>query len=58
LLGGHKQDHRNWSSNFNANSGRLQITQKFLKDNLMNREEISYEATKKFLTDIFLKNKN
>ena len=53
---GHKQDNRNWSKNFNANSGRLQISKKSL-DNKINAINISYENTKLFIDNIYQLNK-
>ena len=51
---GHKQDNRNWSANFNANSGRLQLPASWLIHNLLPNEEISYNTTRKFIDDIFV----
>ena len=53
---GYKQDHRNWSANFNSNSGRLQITSEILNNNQLNKKDISYEKTRQFITEIFLGN--
>ena len=53
---GHKQDSRNWSREFNPNSGRLQITDTILKNNHLDAKEISYEKTWHFINDIFLSN--
>lgn len=53
---GHKQDHRNWSSNFNGNSGRLQITKKILENNQLPKEDISYNKTREFIKKIYLNN--
>ncbi|QKG28212.1 hypothetical protein [Mycoplasma sp. 1654_15] len=50
---GHKQDHRNWSSTFNRNSGRLLISKYFPK---LDPNSISYQLTKKFLINIIKKN--
>lgn len=56
---GHNQDHRSWSeNNFNGNSGRLQITKEILLNNKLLDKEISYLKTKKFIDDIYNKNKN
>ncbi|MBR4976135.1 MAG: hypothetical protein IKY61_03700 [Thermoguttaceae bacterium] len=41
----HRQDQRNWSANFNPNSGRLQISEKALRENRLPPEEISYQNT-------------
>lgn len=54
---GHKQDHRNWRTNTNLNSGRLQITKSILKENRLNFNNISYGRTFNFIKTIFLKNK-
>lgn len=53
---GYQQDNRNWSSNFNGNSGRLQITQTILKNNQLKEKDISYERTKEFIHKIYLDN--
>lgn len=50
---GHKQDNRNWSEEFNPNSGRLQISKKFIKNNRLNEEDISYEKTKEYIKNIY-----
>ena len=50
---GHKQDHRNWSSKFNANSGRLQVPKSWLKNNKLAKEKVSYSRTKGFIDDIY-----
>lgn len=50
---GHKQDNRNWSSNFNKNSGRLQITNKFFKDNMIDEKERNYKNTRQQIEDIY-----
>lgn len=50
---GHKQDNRNWSANFNANSGRLQIPANWLIQNRLPDEKISYNTTKGFIDDMF-----
>lgn len=50
---GHKQDNRNWSAEFNANSGRLQIPASWFKHNQLPTEQISYDKTKKFIEDMF-----
>lgn len=46
---GHKQDHRNWSEQFNPTSGRLQVTKKFMELNRLKEDEISYNKTKQFI---------
>lgn len=53
---GHRQDHRNWSANFNANSGRLQVSSRWRMEHLLSADEISYLKTKKFIEDMYLKN--
>lgn len=50
---GHKQDHRNWSANFKANSGRLQISDSWRKGHLLSEDEISYLKTKKYIDNIY-----
>ena len=50
---GHRQDFRNWSANFNANSGRLQLSQSWRKAHLLAENEISYHKTRRFIDDIF-----
>ncbi|WXL28759.1 hypothetical protein WG617_01860 [Mycoplasmopsis felifaucium] len=50
---GHKQDHRNWSADFKANSGRLQIPPSWLKDHKMDKNDVSYFKTKSFIDDIY-----
>lgn len=55
---GYKQDHRNWSSNFNGNSGRLQISNQILKNNQLKEEEISYTKTKNFIDKMYNNNFN
>ncbi len=50
---GHKQDNRNWSANFNANSGRLQIPANWLVQNRLPDEKISYNTTRVFIDDMF-----
>ncbi len=53
---GHKQDHRNWSDNFNGNSGRLKITKSILQNNQLKYEDISYDKTKSFIEEIYNSN--
>lgn len=53
---GHKQDHRNWSANFNASSGRLQISNSWKNSHLLPEEEISYTKTKEFIDKIYNSN--
>ena len=53
---GHKQDNRNWSENFNANSGRLQVSPIWFAQNRLPIEKISYNTTKNFIDDIFYGN--
>jgi hypothetical protein len=50
---GHKQDHRNWSANFNANSGRLQVPSYWKDLHLLNENDISYTKTKSFIDDMY-----
>lgn len=50
---GHKQDHRNWSEQFNPASGRLQITKKFMEQNKVKEDEISYNKTKQFIEKMY-----
>ncbi len=50
---GHRQDHRNWSTNFSAKSGRLQVSESWRNSHLLNKSEISYDRTKTFICDIF-----
>ncbi|MDR2430933.1 MAG: hypothetical protein LBD99_01570 [Candidatus Margulisbacteria bacterium] len=54
--GGHKQDHRNWSAKFNANSGRLQATDMFRQQNKVPEQNISYENTRAMLECIYNNN--
>ena len=50
---GHKQDYRNWSEDFNANSGRLQVSKSWKKMHLLDEADISHNRTKQFIEDIF-----
>lgn len=52
---GHKQDHRNWSANFNAKSGRLQVSNSWRNEHLLIEDEISYLKTRKFIDSIYNK---
>lgn len=52
---GHRQDHRNWSANFNAASGRLQVSDSWRKEHLLAEDEISYSKTRQFIENIYLK---
>lgn len=52
---GHKQDHRNWSVNFNSQSGRLQASNTWRKKHRLADDEISYELTKKFVDEMMKK---
>ena len=54
----HHQDSRNWSKKFDANSGRLVISDAFRKRNQMEHKYISYETTLKQLYDIINANKS
>lgn len=51
--GGHHQDHRNWSANYNASSGRLIISDSWKKTHLLNENDISYLRTKEFIDGIY-----
>ena len=50
---GHKQDHRNWSEEFNPASGRLQVSKRFRELNALSENEISYNKTKRFIEKIY-----
>ena len=50
---GHRQDHRNWSEEFNPASGRLQISKRFRELNALNEDEISYNKTKQFIEKMY-----
>lgn len=50
---GHKQDNRNWSKNYNKNSGGLQISNKFREENKKKEENINYESTVEAIKKIF-----
>nr|VZR98513.1 hypothetical protein MF5295_00810 [Mycoplasma feriruminatoris] len=52
------QDKRSWSENLNLNSGRLIVSDRFLKDNLLEIDQISYEKTKDQLAKIYKLNRN
>nr|VZS00887.1 hypothetical protein MF5582_00824 [Mycoplasma feriruminatoris] len=52
------QDKRSWSEKLNLNLGRLIVSDKFLKDNLLEIEQISYEKTKDQLAKIYKLNRN
>lgn len=54
---GYKQDNRNWSKVYNANSGRLQATTKFRIDNKVDSSKVSYKKTKEMLENIYSKGK-
>ncbi len=52
--GGFMQDNRNWrASAGNYNNGRLQLPRKFRKEHKMEESLVSYERTRKMITDIF-----
>ena len=53
---GYEQDHRNWSSNFNGNSGRLRVTKKFFDNHKLEEKDISYKRTKEFINKIYQNN--
>ncbi|MBQ8768671.1 MAG: hypothetical protein IJZ15_03350 [Oscillospiraceae bacterium] len=50
---GHQQDHRNWSANFSANSGRLLVSDNWRRTHLLNESDISYKRTKAFIESIY-----
>ncbi len=50
---GHRQDHRNWSANFKANSGRLQVSPTWINNHHLPESEISYNKTKEFIDTIY-----
>lgn len=50
---GHKQDHRNWSQEFNPASGRLQVSKKFREANVLNENDISYKNTRQFIEKMY-----
>lgn len=52
----HRQDKRNWSAELNLNSGRLQISEKTLRENRLAPEEISYQNTCETLRAIVERN--
>lgn len=52
---GYKQDHRNWSANFNANSGRLQVSNSWRNKHLLTEDEISYLKTRSFIDNMYNK---
>lgn len=52
----HKQDHRSWSQNYNANSGRLQASDAFRKTHKVDIKDISYENTCNMLKEIEKRN--
>ncbi len=49
----YRQDHRNWSQEFNPASGRLQISRRFRKENVLNEQDISYAKTKQFIEKMY-----
>ncbi|QIW62482.1 UpaP162 family type II restriction enzyme [Mycoplasmopsis gallinacea] len=53
---GHHQDSRNWSSEFNKNSGRMIISNNHRETQKMPIEKISYNNTKDQITKIYNKN--
>ena len=53
---GHTQDNRNWSEKFNPNSGRLIISTKFISENILPVNKISYKNTCIQLENIFESN--
>lgn len=52
LFAGHHQDHRNWSDEYNPLSGRLQISNKDIREKRFNPEEISYKNTVNMLNAV------
>ena len=50
---GHKQDKRNWASEFNPNSGRLLVSRKWKTSHMLPENEISYNRTKQFIDIIY-----
>ncbi|WBX36446.1 UpaP162 family type II restriction enzyme [Mycoplasma capricolum] len=52
------QDKRSWSEAVDFNSGRLQVSNKFLKEHLLEIDNISYEKTKEQLALIYKLNRN
>lgn len=57
LGNGHNQDHRNWSENYNPNSGRLQISNSFRERHTLDASHISYQNTINMLNSIITRNK-
>ena len=53
---GHLQDHRNWTENFNKNSGRLLVTKKWRETYRQDIDRISYKTTKHFIEQIYNSN--
>ncbi|EAH5217185.1 hypothetical protein D8J68_02960, partial [Campylobacter upsaliensis] len=49
---GHKQDSRNWSKEFKAQSGRLLINDSFRNKNKCDITQISYQKTFDFIKQI------
>ena len=49
---GHKQDHRNWSENYDSSSGRLMVSDKWYKDHQLEGDKFSYKQTKNFINEI------
>jgi len=52
----HKQDSRNWSATFNANSGRLQASSAFRKSHKVDYDNVSYENTRNTIQAIYDRN--
>lgn len=48
----HKQDHRNWSQEFKASSGRLLVDEDFKKKHQIEDNEMSYANTRQFIATI------
>ncbi|WP_235750747.1 UpaP162 family type II restriction enzyme [Mycoplasmopsis agalactiae] len=53
---GWKQDHRSWSPGTKLNSGRLMVSENFLKENLIERSKMSYEQNREYIEQMFNKN--
>lgn len=52
----HQQDHRNWSTDYNPNSGRLQISDDFREKHPLAKDKISYQNTVNMLKSITARN--
>ena len=49
---GHKQDHRNWSEEFNPSSGRLIVDDNFKQQHRLADQKMSYAKTKQFIDNL------